>query len=137
LPGRGCANSLDPRGAVLIARGNPEISHDTLQFTVQSASGLRVLLQGTQSPSGSSGVPFGQGVACVGGNVVPIPLQWNGDDYFELGAHYALSTRLSALGSITTPGTRIYQVWYRGHHIESCSGTRGNFTNALAVDWRL
>jgi len=137
-PGRGCGNSFDARGAVMLARGNPSIANDTLHFTIQSTAGVAVLLQGTQLSGGGAGSPFGQGIACIGGATVPIRIDASATrEFIEIGATHYAAPRLSALGSITSAGTRYYQVWYRENRIAACAATGGNLTNALAVEWRL
>jgi hypothetical protein len=129
--GRGCPNSIEPRGALLIGTGTASISNDT------------VVLQGTDMPSsfcmyfqGTSlvSVPFGDGKFCAGGTIVRLAVKLNICNSSQYPAGNEPS--ISVTGGIVTPGQRLYQVWYRDSPI-FCTPSTFNLTNALVVNWTL
>ena len=127
-PDRGCANSTGV-GAALNAAGSASAAADDL---LANASFLppgqpAILLGGLNAPNGGQGLPFGDGLRCVGGGLV------------RLGVRNA-----NALGSATWgPGlvadsgyqagqTRRFAVWYR-NPVGSPCGAGFNFTHGLEV----
>jgi hypothetical protein len=134
LPGNGCANNSQPNGAHLAASGTASISADTLILTatgVTNGSGL--YFQGASQVSGGQGAVFGDGLRCVGGQVVRlgiIPGSGNSSHYPRIGIDQPVSTRgLNIAGSV-----RNYQLWYR-ETASFCSPATFNLTNGVNLTW--
>lgn len=136
--GSGCANSTGS-GALLAASGST--TPDTLVFTVSGElpTALSIFLQGNSTVA--AGVPFGDGVRCVGGTlkrlyvknasggVVSAPAP--GDD--------PVATRSANLGDVIPAGAlRYYQVYSRDPNTTFCAAPQGstfNISNGIKVQW--
>lgn len=127
--GRGCVNSIESRGALLIGTGAASI-----QF-------CSAILQGTGMPNsfcmyfqGTSPIsaPFGDGKLCVGGTIVRLAVKLNicNSSQYPAGNEPSLQVQ----GGVFTPGQRIYQIWYRDSPI-FCTAATFNLTNSLAINW--
>jgi hypothetical protein len=144
--GRGCNNSLSTGGSALAISGNASTSNDTL---VISASGIgstgpfctgsslvqtSILIQGTTQ---TTGVPFFDGVRCVGGVLKRI--QTN----VSVGGTYTSTVSISAtsasLGDTLFPtAIRMYFVYYRDPcPAFACTGPSDlvNASNAWKITW--
>lgn len=77
-PFSGCMNSTGG-GAALMAMGNTSVSSPELilQLIQIHGSSPSLIMQGTQSVNGGFGVPFGDGLCCIGGPVVRLPLTFS------------------------------------------------------------
>ncbi len=139
LPGEGCLNSTGS-GGVLTASGAPCVTCgvDTLSL---SASGLPptttgILIQsGTQIPD----VYFGDGIRCLGGNILRLYVQnaVAGSIKFPPGGAPSISARSAALLDTIPPGaTRHYQVYYRDPSPAFCPPATYNITSGVSVVWR-
>ncbi len=134
--GRGCANSSGSGGAHLEAAGT--LVPDTLHLHAWGSgpSALSIFLQG--DASAASGVPFGDGLRCVDGNLKR--LYTKNASGGAVGAPEAgdvtISARSAALGDPLTPGsTRVYQVYYRDPSTSFCPGFTFNVTSGALVRW--
>jgi len=130
--GNGCANSINPAGAALSAVG----SGGSLVFTASGElpAALSIFLQGTASVS--TGVPFGDGIRCVGGTLTRLYVHnaSSGVVTAPQGADLAVQSRSAQLGDVILSGTtRTYQVYYRDP--ASISGLNFNVGNALSIVW--
>jgi glucose/arabinose dehydrogenase len=140
LPGHGCENSSATGGAVLSGSGHALLSADTLQLSAagERASALSVFWQATAETGGSV---FGDGVACLGGQLKRLYVHGavGGVVTGPQGADLSVSARSAALGSPIAPGaTRVYHVFYRDPDPSFCSppfGSTINTTNGLRVLW--
>ncbi len=135
-PGRGCANSVNPDGGLLWGNGFASISNDTVHLTT---SGLpnnttALLYQGTLPVAGGLGAPFGDGLRCAGGNVVRLLKRTTLCGNREFGKDVPGDPLLSVVGNVTTPGSRIYQVWYRNAAV-FCTAATFNLTNSYRIAW--
>lgn len=131
LPTSGCVNgrALD-FGATLRASGSPSLTSDDLEVALEFALPGQplALFAGDQPVQGGQGLPFGDGLSCVGGSVQRLGTAfgrvWTG------GAAWG-----SVLGGVAgaAPGqTRYFQVWYRDPGASPC-GSGFNTSNALAL----
>jgi hypothetical protein len=126
--GEGCAHS-GGGGGRLLAFGSNNATVDNL---VLHACGLvpgapALLFAGTTSLGGGDGLPFGDGLRCVGGAVVRVGIETvDGDG----GASYGPG--LAAAGGWANGGERRLQVWYRDPTGGPC-GSSFNLTSAFAV----
>ncbi len=132
--GHGCANSVDPGGAVLEATGAARVSADSLVLAAHGMPNSSALyFQGTGQAGGGSGVVFGDGLRCVGGSVLRLGVTTNGGG----GSQYPglADPPISLRGAIPAGGgVRDYQVWYR-NAAAFCTASTFNLTNGLQVDW--
>ncbi len=135
FPGRGCENSVGTGGALLAASGTT--SPDTL---VLSAAGMlptanAIYLQGSTYLGG--GVSFGDGVRCIGGQLLRLGLEHSvaGSSSYPGVGDLPVTARAAALGAPITPGSqRFYQTYYRDPANFACTATF-NVTNGLVIDW--
>jgi hypothetical protein len=139
--GKGCNNSEATGGASLAASGSSTIGSDTLVFNSsnQTAFGTAILMQGTSS--NVTGLPFGQGVRCVDGNLkrlyVKSPGGTGGITAPGVG-DLSVSATSAGLGDPILAGQhRYYMVYYRDPVVlGGCPSTDTyNGTNALDVTW--
>jgi len=88
--------------------------------------------QGTTRRNNGDGVTFGDGKLCAGGTLARLGLKQNvsGSSRFP----NAGDVPISVAGSVTSPGTRTYQVWYRNAE-GFCTPATYNLTNGLEVVW--
>lgn len=131
LAGRGCPNSIFGTGALLGAVGTASIANDTLELRGSSMPNSScIYFQGTAP---SAVVNF-DGIVCVTGSVVRLGTKTNvcnASQYPEPG-----NQTVSVRGSVTTPGTRYYQIWYR-NAASFCTSATSNYTNGMAITWTL
>lgn len=133
--GRGCANSQRAEGAILWSNGTPSLSNDTVHMAVSGATNNATVLlfQGTL---GLAGVPFGDGLRCVGGNTRRLYQRTALCGNREFGHGVPLDARLSVQGSLMIPGTVHYQVQYRDANPTFCSAPDlFNFSNGYRLTW--
>lgn len=130
---QGCLHSLGSGGA-LSELGLASLSADDFQLVCASMPDSPALyLQGTSTLGAGGGIVFGDGLRCAGGTVVRLAIRQNiagGSRYPEAG-----DLPVSARGLVTTPGERVYQVWYRDSAPNFCTGATFNLTGALVTTW--
>ncbi|MFM7283006.1 MAG: hypothetical protein ACKO32_14640, partial [Planctomycetia bacterium] len=143
-PGRGCDNSLSTGGASLTGSGVAKLSADTL---VMSAGNIgqagvfctgavtnvtSILLQG--STQIAAGLPFGDGVRCLGGTLKRINTSPSVAGVYTYGP--GIAAQSAALGDTLSPGTtRYYLVYYRDACGSFCPSANFNASNGLKVLW--
>jgi hypothetical protein len=128
-PGRGCPNSVHLGGATLIATGTPSLSNDSLLLqSGHMPNGFSQYIQGTLV----TGNPFGDGRLCLGGTLTRLGVRQvlNDSSHYPGGPHLPVSVQ----GVISTPGQRLYQVWYRDA-ANFCTSATFNLSNVLVVNW--
>jgi hypothetical protein len=129
---QGCANSLGA-GARLTGAGQARITNDHLVLSAQGATGSAMLVaQGDVLVAQGAGIVFGDGLRCIGGNLVRIatrPLA-AGAMQVPLAGEPSVSVR----GAVTSPGTRAYQGFYR-NNAAFCTASTQNTTNGVIVHW--
>ncbi len=135
VAGSGCANSLNPAGALLSAAGSASVAADTL---VLSGAGMpnssALYFQGTLQQNGGAGALFGDGLRCAAGSVIRLGTAVNAagaSQYPTSGASLPVSVK----GAVTAGGTRTYQVWYRNAGAY-CTSSTFNLSNGLQVVWQ-
>jgi hypothetical protein len=132
--GHGCANSIDPGGALLTASGIARVSGDSLVLSGEGMPNASALyFQGTTQLGGGGGVVFGDGLRCTGGSLIRLRVKINvgGRSQFpEPG-----EVPISVAGQIPpSGGLRNYQIWYR-NAANFCTASTFNLTNGVAIDW--
>jgi hypothetical protein len=139
LAGHGCENSAATGGAQLQANGMTSPDSAVLTSSGELASSLSIFLQG--STSNASGVLFGDGVRCVGGNLKRLYVRNASAGTVSAPAAGDPSiTAMSALlgDPIAVGSLRHYQVYYRDPNLAFCPAPPGgafNVTNAVALIW--
>jgi hypothetical protein len=131
---RGCGNAVNPLGALLWENGFPSISNDTVHFAVSGVPGASqtLLFQGTVP---FVGIPFGDGLRCVGGNVRRLLIRPALCGNREYGYGVPGDPSISSIGGVVIPGTRYYQVQYRDGNPTFCTPSLFNFTNGYQLNW--
>lgn len=131
-PGQGCQNSSGVSGVSITATGEPQISNDTVQIHVTGAPGNKpgLLIRG-DALLGSLGVPFADGLFCVGGQTIRSHIQVT-----SAGSTTFSNFQGMPFGSTAITGGRpsTYQFWYRDP-ANTCSGSGFNFSNGLLMNW--
>lgn len=129
---RGCANSVDPLGARLRVSGRPAHDDVVLHAADMPTSVACVFFQG----DGAADQVFGDGVRCVGGNIVRLRVTSNSDgaSAFPLASD---ATTLSARGGVSVGSglTRSYQVYFRDAAAAFCPPAGFNITNGVRITW--
>lgn len=127
--GHGCANSVNPDGALLTGTGFASVSNDSILLSGNGMPNASALyFQGTTLAA----VPFGDGERCAGGTVVRLGIEFNASGASQYPA--AGDPSVSVRGGVLVPGRRIYQTWYR-NAAAYCTTSTFNLTNAVVVDW--
>lgn len=130
--GHGCANSVNPNGALLTAAGNSVVSADTLQLVVSGvpATAPCLFFQGDYANGATT---FGDGLLCAGGTVVRLRTRAAsaGSTAYPIAGDSSLSVR----GALPPEGgVRVYQAWYR-NAAAFCTSATFNTTNAVLAWW--
>ncbi len=133
-PGNGCASSVNAAGANLGYVGNPWIGNDSFTLVGTGMPNSTALYFVGTGPLGQfSGVPFGDGLRCVGGTVFRIGTKLNSggtSQYPEAG-----DPPLSSIVILPSSGSVLYyQVWYR-NGAAFCTASTFNLTNGLYAVW--
>ncbi len=130
--GAGCLSSLG-MGGRLHAVGAASISADTLVLHgAQMPNAPCLYFQGTTQLVGGAGVTFGDGLRCAGGSIVRLGTKTNAagaSQYPDTG-----DPSLSVRGQVLSPGSRVYQSWYR-NAAAFCQPATFNLTNGVAITW--
>jgi Tol biopolymer transport system component len=138
----GCDNSAQTGGASLSASGIAYLSMDSLVFTAggETQNAASILLQGNSFAG--SGIPYGQGVRCVGGTMQRLFTKTavaGGITAPDFGAgDPQVSARSAALGDVILAGqSRWYLVYYRDPIVlGGCSASSTfNATQTGQVTW--
>jgi hypothetical protein len=132
--GNGCANSGNASGASLTATGSAGADTIVLSQSGELPTSLSIFLQGNSNIA--AGVAFGDGVRCVGGNLLRLYSKnaVGGTVAAPGGGDPSIKTQSATLGDVIPPGaTRFYQVYYRDP--ASASGLNFNVGNALEILW--
>jgi hypothetical protein len=135
-PNRGCNNSSSTGGASINATGNPDEDTVTLQGQLMRSNATAIFLQGTINLP--SGVVFGDGVRCVGGQILRLAVKTTngiGAASYPAVGEDSIRLRSNALGAPIPAGSvRGYQIYYRDPLTMGCP-TTFNITNALSTQW--
>lgn len=139
--GRGCANSINAAGALLVASGSTAIDPMTGTDTiVLSGSGMpniattaAVFLQG--SAISLAGPVFGDGLRCANGSLIRLGSKatTGGVAQYPEAGNLPVSQR----GMVTSGSGSIchYQTYYRNSAAGFCPPATFNVTNALQIVW--
>jgi endonuclease I len=129
-PDEGCSNS-NGMGATLSATGSSSLLTDDLVLhSTQLTSGPGLYFQGNNAINSGNGNPFGDGLRCVGGNIIRLQVRFStfGDSQTTIS--------IPAAGGVSAGDTKRYQLWYRDAGTSPCNSLF-NLTNAYRVTWTL
>ena len=138
IGGRGCAHSVDPRGANLWLGGTPSISNDSVVFAAQwMPSSSSILIEGTTRVAGGQGAVFGDGLRCVGGAVRRLGVHSNTSPVGPGTSLWPANGELpiSSGAPLVAGSVRHYQVWFR-NAAAFCTPEAFNQTNGVSVTWQ-
>ncbi len=128
----GCLSSLGVGGR-LRTTGLASIGMDSLVLRGTDMPNSFVLyFQGTTRIGAGNGIAFGDGKRCVSGSVIRLKTIMNAggtSQYPEPG-----DAKVSVRGSVSSPGVRMYQAWYR-NAAPFCSPLTYNLTNGVELGW--
>ena len=131
--GRGCAWHAGPTGALLAASGttNPDALVLTASGMPNSAPST-IFLKGDVLISG--GVAFGDGVRCIGGNLIRLGTKVNvgGAAQYPEAGNVSISVRGQT--PVGSGAIGYYQTYYRNAAV-FCTSSTFNVTNAVRVVW--
>ena len=136
LRGRGCENSFATGGTRLFADGTPSVGLDTLSLSVIDfgPETFAILVQGDAQAAGGIGTPFGDGLQCLGGNMLVVGARQATLGICSFG-HDAGDPPISISGALPAlGGTYYYQALYR-HSQPFCTPAEFNTTNGLRIPW--
>lgn len=126
--GHGCKNSTGA-GGLLSALGTVSVANDDLVFFASDlpAAQPALLFSGTNQLNGGDGLPFGDGLRCVGGTLTRIAVQ-----SANAAGEASWGGGLAASEGYADNDIVHFQAWYRDPLLGPC-GTGFNLTNALTV----
>jgi plastocyanin len=130
-PGHGCSNSNSAAGVLLSAEGQASVASDSVILSVaDSVPGQPGLFfQGDNAVAAGSGVTFGDGLRCAGGNVFRLQIR------MADGAGSAATTvNISSAGGVSAGATKRYQWWYRDPVFSPCLNGF-NLSNGVEISW--
>jgi len=129
--GNGCASSVNPSGANLLATGVASVTSDTVRLQGSGMPNSSCLyFQGTTQAS----VSFGDGLRCASGVVIRLGTKTNMSGVSRYPAVGDLS--VSVRGLVPAAGaTRNYQAWYR-NAAAFCTASTYNLTNGVSIAWQ-
>lgn len=128
-PGNGCANGSNAGGANLDATGDPGPGTLVLRGTGAVPGQPGLFFQGDNQVAGGDGIPFGDGIRCVGSNVVRLEIV-----AADGTGGSQTSVDVFAKGNITPGDVKNYQLWYRDPALSPC-GFLFNLSNGLEITW--
>ncbi|MBK7878495.1 MAG: hypothetical protein IPJ77_22800 [Planctomycetes bacterium] len=131
-PGHGCANSVQPAGALLTRTGPANPDQVVLSASGMPATVTCIYLQGTALGDAT----FGDGVRCSGGVLLRLRTRANvgGASQFPDSTD---TVTLSQRGGVV-PGSgavRYYQTYYRNAASAFCPPETYNVTNGVRITW--
>lgn len=129
--GEGCLNSSG-HGALLYNFGGASVSnHDTALYVIHMPPNkFGLVYMGTSVPGGGNGLPFGDGLRCVGGITKRFGVQNTG----PVGAFTMIDPAGSAPSLIVPGVTWYFQAWFRDKQASPCGGSI-NLSNGLQIDF--
>ena len=137
--GRGCANSVNASGALLVGTGSTSPDSVVLAASGMPSTALSLFMQGNSPQYG--GLLFGDGVRCAAGLLKRLGSHTSsgGASTYPGIGDLSISARSAALGDPFGPGaTRYYQTFYRNPAPTFCPtppGNTFNITNGVIVHW--
>ncbi len=132
LEGSGCANSVNPYGAVLFASGTPILDDVVLGALGMPATVICIYLQGDAVDD----IVFGDGVRCVAGTLLRLRARANVGGASSFPDSTDTVTLAGRGGVLPGSGVRLYyQTYYRNAAASYCPPATFNVTNGRVIDW--
>jgi hypothetical protein len=134
---RGCNNSANTGGGVMSGVGAASTDSVTLTASSMLPNATTVFWQGTTYLGWHAGLPFGDGVRCIGGSLLRIAVKTasGGSASFPGPNDASIKQTSAAKGAPIAIGSqRFYQATYRDPASYACSDTF-NGTNGLIIAW--
>ena len=137
-PGKGCNNSANTGGASIAISGTTNPDTIVITSSGELPTALSIFLSGDIQ---LNGVPFGDGVRCVGGQLKRLYTKNASGGVVSApgGGDPSVSQQHANLGDPLSPGAfRIYQVYYRDPNLAFCAPPQGNSWNvstAAGITW--
>jgi hypothetical protein len=131
--GHGCANSVNPSGAMLSGTGVASIAADSfLLIGSGMPNAVALYFQGTTQVASGAGASFGDGLRCAGGTILRLGVESNaaGGSQYPAGG----DAGISAQGANAAGNVRTYQAWYR-NAAAFCNQETYNLTNGVRATW--
>jgi hypothetical protein len=129
----GCASSLAVGGA-LRGSGTASIASDTFVLTATGVpNGPGLYFQGSAQAAGGAGIPFGDGLLCVGGAIVRMGVVFASGNTSAFPSGVLPS--VSVAGGASAGSVLNYQLWYRDAVVAFCPSAVFNLTNGVALTW--
>lgn len=127
----GCANGSSSGGGALSHVGSTSVSAGDFSLAGQGLppGGVCVFFQGENAIGAGLGVPFGDGLRCVGGAAVRLEVI-----AVAASGSAATSVNVPARGGAVVGDTKRYQLWYQDLATTPC-GAGFNLTNGLELTW--
>lgn len=135
--GHGCENSNATGGALVLPQGVASVGNDSLALNVTGlpASTTLVFMQSATQAGGGLGLPFGDGLLCVGSPIKRLATKTGSNGFQAFGAGVSGDPQISVAGLIPPAGgTFYYQVWYR-NNASFCTSATSNLSNGVRVVW--
>jgi hypothetical protein len=131
-PGHGCANSVEPAGALLRGSGAPAQDSVVLLASGMPATASCIYLQGDLPDD----VVFGDGVRCSGGNLLRLRTKQNAGGASQFPDATETITLAQRGGVVPGSGVvRFYQTYYRNAAAAFCPPATFNVTNGWQILW--
>jgi hypothetical protein len=132
IGGHGCANSLNPQGALLTASGQLNPDSLVLSGSGMPATSLCIYLQGDAVVQ----TAFGDGLRCAGGSLIRLAVKSNlaGASAFPEDTD-TLSISQRGQVALGSGETRYYQTYYRNPTPGFCTSETFNVSNGILVRW--
>jgi hypothetical protein len=132
VPGSGCASGSFASGAQLTASGQASVITDTLVLTCthMHRKNFGLYFQAENQVNNGVGVPFGDGLRCVGGNLIRLQNRMS-----DLSGASSTTIGISTKAGNISPGDiKRYQCWYRNPTGSPC-GFDFNLSNGCEIIW--
>ncbi len=127
---RGCRNSTG-NGSALRAHGVARYSSDTVRLEATGLpNGFGLYFAGPSYLAAGAGIPFGDGLRCLGGQIRRLGVRPSVN-----GTSFAPAPGAPLLSTFIVPGSAYgYQVWHRDNAAAgACTGAGFNLTNAVEI----
>jgi hypothetical protein len=139
-PGHGCANSLNPNGALLTASGSTTPAPGTVAFDVLVAPnyvGFGLMVKG--DANATAGIAAADGIRCVDGQLIRFGAHFAGTNGGQQG-HWTypntVQTNPVSVQTAQPPGqVAYYQLFYRAAAPNFCNAATTNWSNGYRLTW--